>query len=356
MMTVRTILAAALAGVLLSAATARAQDVAEFYRGKRINMVIGYSAAGGYDLYARLLARFMGEHIPGKPTIVPQNMPGASSRLAANWVYNVAPKDGTVIATISQSTPLDQALGQAGIQFDARRFNWIGNMIVVNNVMYVTGDTGVATIEDVKSKPVAVGATGASSPSVIYPQVSNNLFGTKFRIVSGYGGGGDIRLAIDRGELNGRGSDSWASVKATTLDWVKTGKIRILFQVGLTREPDLPDVPLWSELAKDPKQKQTIEILSNDVILGRPFVVAPEVPADRVAALRRAFDLAMKDPQLVEQANKAKMDLNPLDGATLQREVERTLSAPPDVIETVKAALKITDVQQLSGAKGEAKE
>lgn len=340
----------------LAAVPARGEDVAEFYRGKRINMFIGYSAAGGYDLYARLLARFMGEHIPGKPTIVPQNMPGASSRLAANWVYNVAPKDGTVIATISQSTPLDQVLGQAGIQFDARRFHWIGNMIVVNNVMYVTGDTGVKSIDDVKSKTVAVGATGASSPSVIYPQVSNNLFGTKFRIVSGYGGGGDIRLAIDRGELNGRGSDSWASVKATTLDWVQTGKIRILFQVGLKREPDLPDVPLWSELAKDPKQRQTIEILSNDVILGRPFVVAPEVPADRVAALRRAFDLAMKDPQLVEQANKAKMDLNPLDGATLQREVERTLSAAPEVVETVKAVLAITDVQQLPGAKGEAKE
>src|SRR6516162_725642 len=182
-----------------SALPGGAADVADFYRGKRINFVIGYGTGGGYDIYARLFARFIGEHIPGNPTVVPQNMPGAGSRRAANWLYAVAPKDGTAIA----------CLGQAGIQFDARKFNWIGNLVVVNNIMFVSAASGVATIDDAKKKTLSIGATGASSPSVLYPQVLNNLLGTKFKIVPGYAGGGDINLAVERHELDGRGSDSW---------------------------------------------------------------------------------------------------------------------------------------------------
>jgi tripartite-type tricarboxylate transporter receptor subunit TctC len=223
-----------IAGALLagSAAPASAQTIADFYKGKRVNLVIGYGTGGGYDFYARLLARFIGDHIPGKPTIVAQNMPGAGSRGAANWLYNVAPKDGTAIAMIGQATPLDQALGQPGIQFDVRRFNWIGNMVVVNNLLFVSAKTGVATIAEARKTPLAIGSTGASSPSVLYPQVSNNLLGTKFKIVSGYPGGGDINLAVERGEVDGRGSDSWASLKANNPDWLRERKVNILFQVG----------------------------------------------------------------------------------------------------------------------------
>ena len=207
---------ALLTGALMAAMTlpAAADAIADFYSGKQINLIIGYGTGGGYDLYARLLARFIGDHIPGKPTIVAQNMPGAGSRRAANWLYKVAPKDGTVIATLSQTTPIDQVLDQPGIQFDVQRFNWIGNMVVVNNIMFVSAATGVKTIDDAKKKPLAIGSTGASSPSVLYPQVSNNLFGTKFKIVSGYSGGADINLAVERREVDGRGSDSWASLKA----------------------------------------------------------------------------------------------------------------------------------------------
>jgi hypothetical protein len=169
-----------------------------FRGGKQISLIIGYGTGGGYDLYARLLARFIGDHIPGKPTIVAQNMPGAGSRRAANWLYKVAPKDGTVIATVSQTTPIDQVLDQPGIQFDVQRFNWIGNMVVVNNIMFVSAATGVRTIDDAKKTPLAIGSAGARSPAVLYPQVSNNLFGTKFKIVSGYSGGADINLAAAR--------------------------------------------------------------------------------------------------------------------------------------------------------------
>ena len=180
-------IAAALGAAAIFAQTtgAHAQQVADFYKGKQVNLIIGYGVGGGYDQYARVLARFMGPHIPGDPTLVVQNMPGAGSRKAANWLYNIAPKDGSVLATLGQNTPTDQALGQPGIQFDASKFNWIGNMVVVNNTLAVWHTTGVKTVEDATKKELAIGASGASSPSVLYPQVANNLLGTQFKIISG---------------------------------------------------------------------------------------------------------------------------------------------------------------------------
>jgi tripartite-type tricarboxylate transporter receptor subunit TctC len=331
------------------AAPARADDVADFYRGKRISLVVGYGTGGGYDLYARMLGRFMGDHIPGKPTIIPQNMPGAGSRGAANWLYKVAPKDGTVIATLSQTTPTDQALAQPGVQFDVRKFNWIGNMVVINNLLFVSAKSGVATFEQARSKPLAIGATGASSPSVLYPQVSNNLLGTKFRIVSGYPSGGDINIAVERGEVDGRGSDSWASMKSTHPDWLRDHTVNILFQIGTKREPDLPDVPLWSELGQSDEQHQILEILSGDVAVGRPILTAPDVPPERVRALRRAFDETVTDPLFIDAANKAHMDFNPIGGEELQAVVSRIAGASPQVIALVKEAIKIRDVRQLPG-------
>jgi tripartite-type tricarboxylate transporter receptor subunit TctC len=346
----RRILPLSLAAALLAvAAPARADAVADFYRGKRINLVIGFGTGGGYDTYARLLARFIGEHVPGNPGVVAQNMPGAGSRGAANWLYRVAPKDGTVIATLGQGTATDQALGQPGIQFDARRFNWIGNMVVVNNIMFVSAATGVKTIEDAKTKPLSIGATGASSPSVLYPQVSNNLFGTKFKSVSGYPGGGDINLAVERGEVDGRGSDSWASIKATNPGWLKDKKVNILFQVGPKREADLPDVSLWSELAQDDEQRQILDVLSGDVAVGRPILTAPDVPAERIGALRQAFDETMKDPKFLAAAEQANMYFNPIGGEELQRIVGRILNPSPEVMAKVKNALKPNDLQGLPG-------
>ena len=323
---------------------AAADDVADFYRGKRLSLVIGFGAGGGYDLYARMLGRFIGAHIPGNPTIVPQNMPGAGSRNAANWLYAVAPRDGSVIATLGQATPTDQALGQPGVLFDARRFNWIGNLALVNNILFVSAASGVATFADAKLKPVAVGASGASSPSVLYPQVSNNLLGSKFKIVSGYPGGGDINIAVERHEVDGRGSDSWASMKSTHPDWVRDHAINILFQVGPRREPDLPDVPLWTELAGDADQRQVLEILSGDVSVGRPILTAPEVPAARVKALRQAFDDTLRDPNFLEAARGANMDFNPMDGEQLQQIVGRIVAPSPRILALVKDAIAIKDL------------
>lgn len=333
-----------LAGATLPAA---ADDVADFYKGKTVRLVIGYGAGGGYDVYAKMLARFIGEHIPGNPTVIAQNMPGAGSRNAANWLYKVAPKDGTVLAVLSQATPADQALGQPGIQFDVRNFNWIGNMVVVNNIMITWAESGIRTIEDAKKRPIAIGATGASSPSVLYPTVSNNLFGTQFRIVSGYPGGGDIMIALERREVDGRGSDSWASLKANNPDWIRDGKVNILFQVGPHREPDLPGPPLLTELAQNNEQRQILEVISGDAAVGRPVLTAPDVPAERVRALRKAFDDTMKNPAFREAAKKARMYFNPIGGEELQQIVTRIVSPSPQVIERVKEVIRPKNLQKL---------
>jgi tripartite-type tricarboxylate transporter receptor subunit TctC len=332
--------------LLAVAAPVRAQDVAGFYRGKQIALVIGYGPGGGYDLFARLLGRFIGAHIPGNPTIVPQNMPGAGSRSAANWLYKVAAQDGTVIACLGQATPTDQALGQPGVQFDAGKFNWIGNLSVVNNILYVAAATGVATFAQAKSKQLAIGATGASSPSVLYPQVSNNLLGSRFKIIAGYPGGGDINIAVERHEVDGRGSDSWASMKATHPDWLRDRTINILFQVGPRREADLPDVPLWTELAANGDQRQVLELLSGDVSVGRPILTTPNVPAERVGALRRAFDETVRDPLFIEAAKQANMEIHSMGGDELQQIVERIVSSPPPILAMVKDVIAIKDVQR----------
>src|SRR5262245_15483724 len=345
---------AALTVALLTATntTAFAQnDVADFYRGKTVRLVIGYGPGGGYDVYGKFFARYLGEHIPGKPTVIAQNMPGAGSRSAANWLYKVAPKDGTVLAVLSQATPADQALGQPGIQFDVRQFNWIGNMVAVNNIMITWAETGVRTIEDAKKKSLAIGATGASSPSVIYPTVANNLFGTQFKIVSGYPGGGDIMIALERREVDGRGSDSWASLKSNNPSWIKDGKVNILFQVGPRREADLPGPPLLTELAQNDEQRQILDIVSGDAAVGRPILTAPDVPADRVRALRKAFDDVLRDPTFREAAKKANLYFNPIGGEELQQIVTRIVSPSPQVIEKVKDAIRPRNLQTLPGAK-----
>ena len=338
--------ALALAALAACAVCANADEVADFYGGKRISLVIGFSPGGGYDLYARLLGRFIGSHIPGHPTVVPQNMPGAGSRNAANWLYAIAPKDGSVIACLGQGTPTDQALGQPGIQFDARKFNWIGNLSLVNNVLFVAAASGVTSFAQTKTKTLAIGASGASSPSVLYPQVSNNLLGSKFKIVAGYPGGGDINIAVERHELDGRGSDSWASIKSTHPDWLRDQFINLLFQVGPRRERDLPEVPLWVDLAGSDEQRQVLELLSGDVSVGRPILTAPAVPAERVRALRRAFDETVRDPQFIEAATAANIAINPMGGEELQEVVGRIVAPPPKVLAMVKDAIAANSVER----------
>jgi tripartite-type tricarboxylate transporter receptor subunit TctC len=314
------------AALALAGSPARAQSVEDFYKGKTISFVIGYSPGGGYDTYARLVARFMGDHIPGKPTIVPRNMPGASSRVAAAFVFNVAPKDGTVLGTGDQSLALAQAMGEK-LQFDTTKFIYIGNPSAENNTTVTWNTSPVKTIEDAKKQEVPMGATGGSTSSQ-YPRVMNAVLGTKFKVILGYPGGNDINLAMERGEVGGRGSNSWASWKATRPEWVKDKKINILVQIGLTKAPDLPDVPLLMDLAANPDDRALLRLLSAPSGIGRPIFTTPGVPADRVKALREAFQATITDPAFVEEAKKVGLEIDPVSGEDLQKIVAEIVATP----------------------------
>ena len=332
-------------GLTLALASAPAQaqqSVEDFYKGKTIDFYIGFSVGGGYDIYARTVARYIGDHIPGKPRVVPKNMTGAGSRVAANYVYGVAPKDGTVLATADQSIPLEQAIGDTGIKFDARKFNWIGNPIVDNNTLVTWHTSPVKNVDDARGKEIAIGATGFNTSSQ-YPQVMNTLVGTKFKIIMGYPGGNEVNLAMENGEVSGRGSNSWASWKASKPDWVREKKLNILVQIGLSKSPDLPDVPLLVDLAKNDDDRAALRLVSAPPNVGRPIFTTPGVPEERVKALRDAFDATMKDPAFLEEARKTGLDINPISGAELQKVVADIIDTPKPVTERLASILALID-------------
>jgi tripartite-type tricarboxylate transporter receptor subunit TctC len=324
--------------------TLAADSVANFYKGKRIDLEIGSPIGGGYDIYARLVGLHLGDHIPGNPTIVPRNMPGAGTLVAANWLFNAATKDGTVLSSVNQTVATSQAIGDEGIQYDARKFNWIGAPIVENRFLTVWSDTGVKTIDDATKKEVVIGAAGVTSISVIFPQVSNNLFGTKFRIIAGYPGANDILLAMERGEVDGIGASSaWS---ATRPDWLRDHRLNVLFQVGAKRAAEEPDAPLLTELAKNAEQRQVLEVISGEITMGYPILTTPGVPPDRVAALRKAFDETVEDQAFLADAAKAKLDINSVSGEELQDNVNRIVGVAPEIIEKVRDALRNRDVKE----------
>jgi len=322
------LLVCAVAAVVLGCvAPARAQSVEDFYRGKQIDLVIGYSSGGTYDLYARLVARHLGRFIPGKPRIVPRNMPGAGSRAAAAWVYKVAPKNGLVLATADQSLSIGQALGDKHLTVDTTKFIYIGNPNEENNTTVTWHTTGVRTIEDARKKQVVMGATGGSTSSQ-YPKAMNALIGTKFKIILGYPGGNDINLAMERGEVDGRGSNAWGAWKSTRPLWLAEKKINILVQIGLRKAADLPDVPLLMDLAGNPDDRMLLRLLSASTVIGRPIFTTPDVPADRVRALGQAFKDMVKDASFLSDARREHFDIDPVPGEQLQSIVQDIVSTP----------------------------
>ncbi|MBY5775156.1 hypothetical protein HFN63_34825 [Rhizobium leguminosarum] len=318
------------AGILMGLSGASmAQSVEEFYRGKTIDLIIGYSPGGGYDQYARLIARHIGEHIPGKPQIVPRNMPGASSFLAANYLYNVAPKDGSVLGMVAQSVPLSQVLGEVSLRLDASKFPQIGSPAQDNNVVVTWTTSKIKTFEDAQKAKSIIGATGGST-SAQYPNIMNAVLGTKFEIITGYPGGNEINFAMENGEVDGRGSVNWASVKP--LGWVEKKLINVLVQIGLQRERDLPDVPLIFELAKNPEDEKLLRLLSAPTALGRPVITTPGVPEERVQAMRDAFDKMVVDPVFLKAAASEGLTIVPKSGKDLQSVVNEIVAASPDVV------------------------
>ena len=329
---------AALVGLWVTAPRAQADAVADFYRGKTLNLVIGTSAGNDYDFRARLIARHIGRHIPGEPAIVPRNMPGAGGVNAANWLAAVAPRDGTTLHMIMTNMMAAQAIGTNGVQFDTRKFRWIGNTTSSPNVTNSWHTSGITSIEQTKTRELVLGAP-AGTAGVTYGTVMNALVGTKLKIVTGYPGGNEVNLAMERGEVQGRGSNSWASWKSTKPEWLAQKKIIMLVQVGLKRDPELPEVPLLLELVSNDLDRKVMTFLSAETAISRALVTTADVPAERVEALRRAFDATMKDPQFLAEAEKAKMDIGAMTGEESQHIADSIVNTPPDVIARAKAIL-----------------
>jgi tripartite-type tricarboxylate transporter receptor subunit TctC len=330
---------------------AMADAIRDFYAGKQIRMIIRSNVGGGYDQYARLLGRHIGRHIPGNPDVIPVNMPGGGGISAANFVANVAPKDGSILTMVGQGLVVDQALGiNTSFKADLRSFGWVGNMSMSNQITVAWHTSKTKTIEDAKKRETMIGATGAGSISTLMPAFYNNLLGTKFKIVVGYPGGSDVNLAMERGELEGRGTNPWASYRSATPHYVEKKLIVPLIQVGLKKEDDLPDVPLLVDLVS-PDKRPLAEFMSKAVSVGRPIATTPGVPRDRLVALRRAFDAALTDPAFIKESDTMGAEIESMNGEDLERIVSELIGAPQEIREGVKDALQ-PKKEDLTKAKG----
>jgi tripartite-type tricarboxylate transporter receptor subunit TctC len=318
----------AFAPIAFAAPFALAQSPADFYKGRNIDLYIGYSVGGAYDLYARVIARHLGKHIPGNPIIVPKNMEGAGSLRLANWLYNVGPKDGTALGTIGRGTAFDPLLGSKGAQFQADRFTWIGSANNEVSVCVAWKTSGINKLEDVLAKELIVGGTGQAADTDQFPRVLNGVLGTKFKIVTGYPGGNDVTLAMERGEVKGRCGWSWSSVVATHKRWIDDKSIIVLAQLSLDKHPDLPDVPLIMDFAKGEDQQRMFKLIFARQVMGRPYLAPPGVPADRAEALRKAFMATMQDPDFLAEAEKSQLEINPVAGTEVEKLVKDLYQTP----------------------------
>jgi tripartite-type tricarboxylate transporter receptor subunit TctC len=336
--------AIALAGAAyaLAAVPAAAQSVEEFYKGQTLTIYVGYSPGGGYDLYARTVGRHLGEHIPGNPSVIVSNVPGAGSLLLANQIYNTLPQDGSAIGVIARGMPMEPLLGSSEAQFDARAFNYIGS---ANNEVSICVSWHTSPIkkwEDLKTTEMVVGGTGEGADTDTFPKVMNNILHTKMKLVTGYPGGNDILLAMERGEVDGRCGYSWSSAKAAKADWLAEGKMNILIQMSTEKHADLPDVPLIMDAAANDADRAALQLIFARQEFGRPFVAPPNVPADRVEALRKALMDTMEDPEFLAEAKKQDLEVNPIGGERMAELIEQIYQAPPDVVKLARAAIEGT--------------
>lgn len=312
---------------VLAMPAAHSQD---FYKGRQITLVIGNNAGTAYDASARLVGRHLGRHIPGRPTIVVQNMPGATGLTAANYIWNIVPKDGSVIANAHQSLPLRQVLGDSAVQYDATQLQWIGSAEVSNQTIAVWHTVPIQTLADVKSHEVVMGGTTLRADSSIVLALANKYLGTRFKVIHGYQAN-QIDIAMERGEVEGR-VVIWGGLKATKPNWLSENKVKIIAQLGLNREPELPDVPLLQELAGTDDSKRIIELFSAQLALGRPLYAAPAVPKDRVALLRKAFEDMIVSAEFLEDAARSRYEVQLVSGAELEKIVQTMMATPAELV------------------------
>ncbi|MGH6769582.1 MAG: Bug family tripartite tricarboxylate transporter substrate binding protein [Xanthobacteraceae bacterium] len=321
-------------------APASAQSVEAFYKDRQINFIIGGGAGGGYDVYFRALARHMGKHIPGHPTFIPKNVPGAGGLVAASSVYTAADRDGSTIGAFANNVTMDPLFGNPGARYDALKFNWIGSIGKLQNVCATWHKSPIKTIKQATEREVIVGAAGATSNTALMPRVLNALLDTRFRVVAGYDPGTGLTLSIERGEVEGICGLSWSTMKASRPHWIKDHLLNVIVQMGLEKLPDLPKVPSALDLVKDSERKRVLTLVLMRQEPGRPVAVPPGVPADRVAALRKAFDATMKDPDFVKEANKLNMEIEPLTGAQIHKLLADAYATPKPIIQKAAELLR----------------
>jgi tripartite-type tricarboxylate transporter receptor subunit TctC len=320
------------AGALASQAYAQGADFAR----KTITIYIGNTPGGSYDLYGRVLARYLGKHLPGQPTVIATNMPGAGTLKAANYIYTVAPKDGTAIGIVSELLAVEQLLGNSAAQYDARKFAWIGRLASSNNIHMQWNTSKVQSIEDAKTIENPVAGTGAGNIAETVPKLLNAVIGTKFKVISGYPASNEAMAAMEKGEVDGSVS-SWAAVKIGKKQWLAEKKIKIILQDVPERASDLPDVPTLVELGRNPEEKQILGLYASGGLIGRAFMAPPGTPDVLTKALREGFLAMSKDPELVAEMAKINLDLEPLGHEPLEKGIEAVLATPPDVVAKVKA-------------------
>jgi tripartite-type tricarboxylate transporter receptor subunit TctC len=330
---------AAIGLAMLAAAPAAAQQsVEQFYRGKTVTLYIGFAPGGSYDYYGHEVARYIGRYIPGNPQIVPQSMPGAGSFQAANYLYAVAPKDGTALGIVTQTLALEDALGTPGVRYKANEFNWVGRVTAILEVSPIWHTAKAKTIADAKTIDVPFASTGPGSPSEGYPKLMNAVVGTKFKVITGYPGSSDGLVAMERGEVD-TCLTSWNTIKRTKQDWLKEKKATMLVQYALARSADLPDVPTIVELGKTPDDRQVLAFYASGAALGRSILTTPGVPPERLEALRRAFDAMLKDKDFLADIEKSGSDLESATGEETATIVRAAAEAPKSVIERTRAAI-----------------
>ncbi|HEY2228444.1 MAG TPA: hypothetical protein VGI22_12045 [Xanthobacteraceae bacterium] len=323
----------------LAAPASAQEDVAAFYRGKQLRMIVGTGPGGGYDLFARAVARHIGSHIPGNPSVIVQNQAAAGGLVMVNQLASLGPKDGTVIAAPINGIPTAPLLEPAGARFDAAKLNWIGSTNRETYVAYAWHAAKVRSLADLMQNDLIVGATAAGTTLVDFPLVTNRILGTRFKIVRGYESTPQINVAIERGELEGIGGIGWQSVKTQVPQWIADRKITVIAQYGLHRDPELADAPAMLELAKTDADRQALTMMFARTEYGRPYFMPPDVPSARVEVLRRAFDATMKDPDFIADAAQLQLDLSPTTGAEVQALVAKLTGTPADIVARVRAAL-----------------
>lgn len=333
------LLAVAVAGILVPA-LAFAQTPEAFFKGRQVTMLVGAGAGGGYDVYSRVWAKHASRHIPGQPQIVPKNLPAAGGIAAANTLYNNSDRDGSVFAALPNGVSMDPLAGVAQARFKPLEMAWIGSIGKLQNVCATWHTSPVKTIAEARQRETIVAGAGATSNTAIMPRIINELLGTRFKVVAGYDPTGGLNMALERGEAEGICGLSWSTMKASRPHWIKDKLLNVIVQVGVDKLPDLPDVPSALDLVTDGASRQVLELILIRQEIGRPLVLPPGVPADRVAALRRAFEATLKDRAFLAEAERSGMEIEPLSGGEIEKMLAAAYSAPPSVVARMVDLLK----------------